>query len=135
MNHLSKRVDQNQHRRVKNGDFLFMTAPNLVNKEKLHGLSMGNEMKSIKWIFGEMKDIEIFRGFGNYMKTKNINVEVLKQPHEYWLHVDKVYTEKNNLFMIFCTENKFPAMDIYCTENLEALKKDLKNYLDTIKGN
>lgn len=133
MNYLSKKVDQNQHRIVNSGDFLFMTAPNLVNKEKLHGLSLGNEMKSIKWIFGEMKTTEIFKIFSNYIKTKNINIEVLKESHEYWKFVDKVYTEENNLFMIFCTENKFPAMDMYCTENLEALREDLKNYLDSQK--
>jgi len=133
MNHLSKKVDQNQHRRMKNGDYLFVTAPNLVNRKRLHGLSVGSEMKSIKWIFGEMKDIEIFEVFSKYTKTKKINIEVLKEEHEYWKVVDKIYTDENNLFMIFCTENKFPAIDLYCTENLEDLREDIKKYLYTQK--
>lgn len=134
MNQLSKKVDQDQRRRVRNGEFLFMTAPNLVNKEKIHGLSMGNEIKSLKWIFAEMPDTEIFKIFRNYIKTKNLNVEVLKEQHQYWKVVDKVYTEENNLFMIFCIENKFPAINVYCTKNLDELKKDLIKFIENYKS-
>lgn len=133
MNHLSKKVDQDQHRRVESDDFLFMTAPNLVNKEKLHGIGMGNQIKEFKDIFGNMDKIEIYEVFKNYLETKRMNVKILKEPHQYWLHVDKVYTEENNLIMIFSTESKFPAMDTYCTENLEALKEDVRNYLNSQK--
>lgn len=133
MDNMSLKLDQDQHRRVKSSDFLFMTAPNLVNKEKLHGIGMGSQIKAFEDIFRDMEKREIYEIFRNYLKTKKMNLRILKDPHEPWLHVDKVYTEENNLIMIFSTENKFPAMDMYCTENLEALREDIKKYLNSQK--
>ena len=64
-----------------------------------------------------------------------MQVQVLKEPNMYWVHVDKSYTEENNLIGIFSTENKFPCMDMYYTSNIDALKDDIKNYLNSHKEN
>jgi hypothetical protein len=135
MNNISSVVDKNQSRRVKSGEFLFMTTPSLEDKQKLYGISMGEQIKEFKEIFGKTDDMEIYKKFTDYIKSKKMEVEVLKEPNEYWVQVDKAYTEENNLIGIFSTVNKFQCMDMYYTSNIDALKDDIINYLNSHKEN
>lgn len=106
MNNMSLIVDQNQHRRVKSREFLFMTVPSLEDKEELYGITMGSQIKKFKEIFGKMKDREVYEVFKNYIKTKKMNVQVLKEPQEHWRQVDKFYTTEDNVIGIFAVKNK-----------------------------
>lgn len=135
MNKMSSIVDQNQHRRVKSREFLFMTAPSLEDKDELYGISTGSQIKKFKEIFHKMKDIEVYKVFRKYIKTKKMDIQILKEPQEHWKKVDKSYTEENGLIGIFSVENKFPCMDMYYTEDINGLKEDLKKFLETYKEN
>ncbi len=135
MNDISLIVDQKQHRRVISREFLFMTVPSLEDKEELYGITMGSQIKKFKEIFDKMKDRDIYKIIRNYIKTKNMEIQVLKEPQEYWKKVDKSYTEEHGLIGIFAVENKFPNMDMYYTEDIKGLKEDLKKFLETYKEN
>lgn len=130
MNSLSAIVDKNQHRRVKSADFLFMTAPSMEDKNELYGIGMGNQMKELKELFSKKSDIDIYKIFKEYIGTKNMDMKVLKEPNHHWVHVDKAYTEENNLIGIFCVENKYPNMDMYYSSNIKLLKEDLEKFLE-----
>lgn len=134
-NSMSSIVDQEQHRRVRSREFLFMTVPSAENKEELYGITMGSQIKKFREILGKMKDMEVYEVFKNYIETKEMDVRILKSPTEHWKHVDKSYTEENGLIGIFSVENKFPWMLMYYTENINGLKEDLKKFLETYKEN
>lgn len=135
MRKMSLIVDQNQTQRVKSREFLFMTVPSVKNEEELYGITMGSQIKKFREIFGKMKDREVYKVFRDYIKTKKLNMQSLKEPHEHWKKVDKHYTEQNNLMGIFAVENKIPAMDMYYTENIKGLKEDLEKFIETYRGN
>ncbi len=135
MNEMSSIVDQNQHRRVRSREFLFMTVPSVEDKEKLYGITMGSQIKKFREIFGRKKDMEVYEVFKSYLETKKMDIRILKTPTEVCKHVDKHYTEENGSIGIFSVENKFPCMDMYYTENITDLKEDLKKFLETYKEN
>lgn len=117
---------------MKSREFLFMTAPSIEDKEELYGISIGRQIKEI---FHKMKDIEVYKVFRNYIKTKKMDIQVLKEPQERWRKIDKSYTEENGLIGIFAVENKIPPMDMYYTEDINGLKEDLRKFLEPYKEN
>lgn len=135
MDNMSSIVDKEQHRRVRSREFLFMTVPSLENKEELYGITMGSQIKKFRQILGRKKDMEVYEVFKNYIETKKMDIRILKSPTEHWKHVDKHYTEQNDLMEIFSVENKFPCMIMYYTENINGLKEDLRKFLETYKEN
>lgn len=112
-----------------------MTAPTVEDRVAIYGIAMGKQIKELKDILGNMKDMDIYKMFKEYIKTKKMDIKTLKYPLEHWNHVDKSYTTEDNSIGIFATENKFPCMDMYYTSNPKLLKEELKSFLKGYKTN
>lgn len=61
MNYMSSIVDKNQHGRVENSEFLFMTAPSVEGKDEIYGIGMGDQIKELKNLFSKNSNMEISR--------------------------------------------------------------------------
>lgn len=124
MDYLSNKAEQDRKERLKSHNFLFITIPCIENPEELDSISMEKQIQEFKTILGNKKDMEIYKIFNAYIKTKNMNVQVLKEPNEWHKQVDKLYNEENNLICISSVENKIPPMDLYYTSKPQELKDD-----------
>lgn len=133
MNYMSMRADQDRKERLESKDFLFITVPSMEKPGELDGISLENQIQEFKNILGDKEDIEIYKIIKAYIKTKNMNVQVLKEPTEWQKHVDKLYKEENNLICISAVENKFPPMDLYYTPKPKELKEDFIKFYNNYK--
>ena len=133
MNNLSIKADQDRKERSESQNFLFVTFQGMENPEELEGICMGKEIQEFKSILGKKEDKEIYKAFKAYIKTKNMNVQMLKEPIDWKKQVDKLYKEENNLICISCVENKFPPMDMYYTTSPQELQEDFQNFLKDYK--
>lgn len=134
MNYLSKKADQDRNERLKSKDFLFATIPGMGDSEVIESIGMGNQMVKFRDLLENKENIEIYKVFQEYIKTKNMNIQILKEPQEWQKQVDKLYKEENNLISISVVENKIPPANVYYTVKPTELKQDFKNFLINSKS-
>ena len=128
MDYISMKAEQDRKERLESKNFLFVTVPSMENSEELDGISLEKQIQEFKSILNSKEDIEIYKIFKAYIKTKNMNILLLKAPNEWHKQVDKLYKEENNLICISCVENKFPPMDLYYTTKPQQLKDDFMKF-------
>jgi hypothetical protein len=133
MDNSSSRADQDRKQRSESQNFLFITVPGMENPEELEGIAMGKNIKEFNNLLGKKKDKEIYKLFKEYIRTKIMNIEVLKDVNQWQMQVDKLYKEENNLICISAIENKFPPMDMYYTVKPAELKQDFEKFLNNYK--
>ena len=94
---------------------------------------MGKNIKEFNNLLGKKGDKEIYKLFKEYIRTKSMNIEVLKDVNQWQKQVDKLYKEEKNLICISAIENKFPPMDMYYTIKPAELKQDFEKFLNNYK--
>ncbi|MFL0270131.1 hypothetical protein [Candidatus Clostridium radicumherbarum] len=134
MNYFSMKADQNRDERLNTKNFLFATIPGIDDPEKLEGIGMGMQIEKFNDILNKKEDKEIYKVFKEYIKTKRMNVQILKEPQEWQKQVDRLCKEENNLISISFVENKIPPTDIYYSVKLEELKQDFGKFLQNYNG-
>lgn len=128
MNNLSFLADKENQERMASKEFLFVAVFMGLETRNLSNVVLGKQAEELKDLIGDKDNMEVYKIFSYYIGLKTMEVQVLKEEHEYRKHVDKLYKEESDLIRILSVTNKFPNMDLYFAPDVEALRVDFAEF-------